>query len=280
VLEEFRDLEFGSNLILADDAAALPDISGREFFKIFWNRDGVFHLDLDGSSLQLEKNQLTCLTPDQVPDYCSTEGDSYLLLFNREFYCIHENDHEVSCEGLLFWGSSELPVLSLEENEVSKFETLFNVFKDELNTKDKIQGEMLRMLLKRLIIKSTRLARNQQFPSGLKPSYKELIRQYHILVEQNYKIEHKVLEYADRLHKSPKTLSNVFAKAGHKTPLEVIHARIAMEGKRLLSKTGKTAKEISYELGFHDQSHFSRFFKKETGMSPSKYRDRDAKTVH
>jgi AraC-like DNA-binding protein len=280
VLEEFRDLEFGSHLILADDAAALPHISGKDFFKIFWNREGEFHLDLDGSTLQLQKNQLTCLTPDQVPDYCSMEGDSYLLLFNREFYCIHENDHEVSCEGLLFWGSSKLPVLNLEESEVSKFETLFDVFKDELNTKDKIQGEMLRMLLKRLIIKSTRLARKQQFPSDLKHKYKELIRQYHILVEQNYKREHRVSEYADMLHKSPKTLSNVFAKAGHKSPLEVIHARIAMEGKRLLSKTSKTAKEISFELGFSDQSHFSRFFKKETGVLPSEYRKRQETTQH
>ena len=132
--------------------------------------------------------------------------------------------------------------------------------------------QMLRMLLKRLIIKSTRLARQQHFPDELDNSSTELIRQFNILVEQHFKEHHQVSSYAEMLHKSPKTLSNVFASAGHRSPLEVIHHRIAMEGKRQLLKTDKLAKEIAFDLGFRDQSHFSRFFKKETGISPSQYR--------
>lgn len=272
MVKSFYDSELGSRLILTDNISELRNKDGDDYFKILWNRSAPFSLKMDAFNFELDKDDLICLTPLQDPKLPEGHGDYYLLLFNREFYCIHENDNEVSCEGLLFWGSSELPLLSLGESEVHKFETLFRVFIDELDTKDKIQGEMLRMLLKRLIIKSTRLARQQHFPDEIGNTNTELIRQFNILVEQHYKEHHKVRTYAEMLHKSPKTLSNVFASAGHKTPLEVIHHRIAMEGKRQLLKTDKIAKEIAYELGFQDQSHFSRFFKKETGLPPSKYR--------
>ena len=272
MIKSFSDPELGSKLVLTDHIDELRNRDKEDYFKILWNKASSFRFEMDSLNIELQENDLICLTPLQEPEQHIPSGDYFLLLFNREFYCIHENDEEVSCEGLLFWGSSELPILCLDEAEVPKFETLFQVFIDELGTKDKIQGEMLRMLLKRLIIKSTRLARQQHFPDEMGNYNTELIRQFNILVEQHYKEHHQVNSYAEMLHKSPKTLSNVFASAGHRTPLEVIHHRIAMEGKRQLLKTDKIAKEIAFELGFQDQSHFSRFFKKETGMPPSQYR--------
>jgi len=274
MLKSYHDQELGSKLVLGvpDGQEELKKYHNEEFFKVLWNRDAPISFSLDGPEITLNRNELVCLTPLQELNFTDLTEKCYLLLFNREFYCIHENDQEVSCEGLLFWGSSELPVLTLDEKEIPKFDTLFQVFIDELDTRDKIQGEMLRMLLKRLIIKSTRLARNQFFPEDIGKNKTELIRQFNILVEQHYKEHHQVSAYADMLYKSPKTLSNAFASAEHKTPLEMIHYRIALEGKRQLLKTDKLAKEIGFDLGFEEPAHFSRFFKKETGKSPSKYR--------
>ena len=272
MVKTYNNPSLGSRLILSDEVVDLHPYQEEELFKIIWNQSGLLSFYLDDIKFSLEKDELICLTSLQQPEFTELSEDYYILIFNREFYCIHENDHEVSCEGLLFWGSSDMPVLQLNDSEKEKFESLFQVFLDEMDTNDKIQGEMLRMLLKRLIIKATRLARKQQFPEDMSGTQTELIRQFNILVEQHYKENHQVKSYARMLHKSPKTLSNVFAAAGHKTPIEVIHNRILVEGKRQLLKTDKTTSEITYELGFQEQSHFSRFFKNKTGVSPTEYR--------
>lgn len=71
----------------------------------------------------------------------------------------------------------------------------------------------------------------------------------------------------------PKTLSNIFAILGQPSPSKIIHSRVILEAKRYLHYTDKTAKEIAYEIGFESPAHFSRFFKLQTGLSISEFKE-------
>lgn len=178
----------------------------------------------------------------------------------------------MSCAGFLFYGVSGSLLIELSEVEIRKFTLLLEVFKDEFQYRDNIQGEMLRMLLKRLIIILTRLGKEQYLSKSIENNEYDLVREYSLLVENNFKKHHQVQDYANMLNKSPKTLSNLFSKHHHKTPLQIIRDRIFLEGKRLLIYTDKTSSEIAYDLGFDEPAHFSRFFKKMNGQSPSEFK--------
>ena len=120
---------------------------------------------------------------------------------------------------------------------------------------------------------STRLAKEQLMVKALGNDQVETIRKFNVLVDLNFKTKRKVSDYAELLHKSPKTLSNLFAIYNQKSPQQIILERIALEAKRLINFTDKQNQEIAFELGFTDPAHFSRFFKKMTQMSPSEYRE-------
>ena len=226
---------------------------------------------VDSIPYTIEPHSVLVLTIIQYIQYIDGK-DLVVYQFNREFYCIKDHDQEVSCVGLLFFGNVHIPVIELNTDEQRKFKILHEVFIDELKTKDTIQAEMLRMLMARFIIISTRLLKAKEgFDVPNKSSKIDLLREFNLLVETHFKREHSVSFYADKLFKSPKTLSNNFAKLGT-GPLQIIHERIILEAKRLLIYTDKTAKEIAYEVGFDDASHLSRLFKKQTQLSPSDFK--------
>lgn len=233
---------------------------------------------VDSIPYTIEANSIFALTTVQYFQYSSGE-DLVVYQFNREFYCIKDHDQEVSCAGLLFFGNVHIPIIELNTKELKKLNILHEVFLDELETEDTIQAEMLRMLMARFIIISTRLLKAKEgFVETTKNTKIDLLREFNLLVESFFKTEHSVSFYADKLFKSPKTLSNNFAKL-NTSPLQIIHERIVLEAKRLLIYTDKTAKEIAYEVGFDDASHLSRLFKKHTSLSPSDFKKQLQKVV-
>ena len=223
--------------------------------------------------IRLLPNQLVTVTYLQKISFTSSKLPITALVFNREFYCIADHDSEVSCNGILFFGTQDLPIISIPEDQKKRFDLLYDVFVEEFSTPDKIQGDMLQMLLKRLIIMSTRLAKEQLIVKTLNNEQIEVIRKFNFLVDIHYKSKRKVSDYAEMLYKSPKTLSNLFSTYNQKSPQQIILERLALEAKRLIHFTDKQNQEISYELGFNDPAHFSRFFKKMTQMTPSEYRE-------
>jgi AraC-like DNA-binding protein len=193
--------------------------------------------------------------------------------YNRDFYCIVDHDNEVSCAGFLFFGSYGNLFIKLDEANQEKLATLRKIFIEEFETPGSTQTEMLKTLLKRLIIIATRLAKDQYVEEPLAESDKfDLFRKYNLLVERNFKTQHQVQFYASELNKSPKTLANLFGRYKLKCPLRIIQDRIIIEAKRLFYYTDWSAKEIAFELGFEDATHFSRFFKNVTGQNISEYK--------
>ncbi|MEM8967561.1 MAG: helix-turn-helix domain-containing protein, partial [Bacteroidota bacterium] len=94
---------------------------------------------------------------------------------------------------------------------------------------------------------------------------------YRNLVNNLFLKEKSVAAYAERLHISPNHL-NAICKQQGKTAKAVIQERILKEAKFLVAFTEKDIAEISFYLGFAEPTHFSRFFKQETGQSPRDYR--------
>lgn len=230
---------------------------------------------VDQQEITLEPNHLLSCTYLQKIEILKAQDypEVLLLAFNRGFYCIHTYDSEVSCNGFLFFGSNYTPMVALDEEEIGRLRTLASVLQEEFDTRDQNQEEMLRLLLKRFIIRITRLARKQLVKRKLPEKELELIRQFNVLVEEHFKKYRQVGDYANLMHRSPKTIANIFAQQGEKSPLEIIHERLTLEAKRLLLYTEKSSKEIGWELGFEDPSPFNRFFKKQTGLPPRKFRD-------
>lgn len=246
----------------------------KTLYKFIWVQSGTLTLEIDHIPMRLEKDEIVTLTPLHHLEVKEVDGEYLTFVFNSNFYCIYGHDNEVSCNGFLFYGSSQVMRLALSAGQSSNLHDIVRIFRQESVIHDNLQEEMLRIVLKRFIITCTRIAR-QRFGVGQeKEKTFDIIRQYYVLVDRHFKEKKQVQDYADILCRSPKTLSNLFSTCGLPSPLRVIHDRIEAEAMRLLLYTHKSAKEISSILGFEDLSAFSRFFKKMTGESVSDYRKR------
>lgn len=242
-------------------------------YKFIWIRSGSITLEIDHQIQVLHADEIISLTNLQHIEFKSIDGEYLTLLFNGNFYCIHVNDHEVSCSGFLFNGSSHLIRFTLLPQEIEQLTLIAQTMEHEFTVADSFQEEMLRIQLKQFIICCTRVARLRMDITPEKEMRFEVVRQFYNLVDEHFKSKKQVQDYADMLHKSPKTLSNVFSSYNLPSPLRIIRERVEAEAKRLLLYSNKSVKEITDILGFEDQAAFSRFFKNMTGQSALRYRN-------
>lgn len=210
--------------------------------------------------------------------------DIKVLNYNRDFYCIQIHDAEVACDGLLFNNAGQFPATELSPDENETIRNLFTQVGEELNLKDSSMEEMLRILLKQIIIRATRLWKQQQLPNKLQeiPADVEFYRNFNRLVEIHFKEWHTVSDYAEKMSLTAKTLSNKFKKFQLVQPNELIKSRILLEAKRLLCFTNWSVKEIAFELGYDDPAYFTRLFTTKVGASPVIFKKKflEGKNVH
>lgn len=101
-----------------------------------------------------------------------------------------------------------------------------------------------------------------------------LIVQYRKLVEEHFVKERTVDFYAEKLGVTKRFLTRFCSKEIGSSAYSIINEQIVVESKRLLKHSTNSISEIGYQLGFHDPSHFVRFFKSKTNLTPKEFQSK------
>lgn len=269
----FENEKLKSLLVLCDSLQTEPDLlKDKTLYKICWIYSGNIELIIDHQSHTFTAGQVVTLSYLHTVKLGIINGTYQAILFNDNFYHVVDNNHEIYCNGLLFNGSGDIIKLYAYKDGIFKIERIINAVIDEFREEDSLQEVMLQLLLKRLLILCCRFARLKHGVIQQQSVRFEVMRKFYALVDEYYKEKKQVQDYADMLHKSPKTLANILSAFHQPSAIKIIHNRIITEAERLLHFTSKSSKEIAAILGFEDHASFSRFFKNTTGMSATKFR--------
>lgn len=93
-------------------------------------------------------------------------------------------------------------------------------------------------------------------------------------LSNNYQRAHDVAFYADRLCITPRYLSQITDKVVGKSPKQIIADYLMGEARRYLETTRFSVQEIADKLGFSSQALFCKFFRNQSAISPTEYRNR------
>lgn len=108
--------------------------------------------------------------------------------------------------------------------------------------------------------------------SDLQGRSSELYNEFLNAVSEYYRSNRDVHFYADKLNVSSRYLAQVTRRISDKAPKTIIDEFLMQEIERQLKFTDNTIQEIAYSLGFSSQAHFTKFFKKQRGCSPTIFR--------
>ncbi|MGQ7853908.1 AraC family transcriptional regulator [Pedobacter sp. WC2501] len=199
------------------------------------------------------------------------------IAFTKEFLSLQENA-----------SLSKLPLIQNPHNghELTLTTADLDFVEDilaKINVEYQSQSEwQQRMLTAYLTVLLTYLSRLyiEQFKGGDHSADKLLLKSFQAKINECYRELREVSDYASLLNISAGHLSELVKIQSGKPAIKHIHERLILEAQRLLFHTNHALKEIAFDLGFSDTSYFNRFFKRETGLTPSAYRASIRKMYH
>jgi AraC family transcriptional activator of pobA len=201
----------------------------------------------------------------------SPETEGYVLFFSLEFYLLGHPLKKL--QQFPFYSTwLQKPLLLLKPEERSIVSGLLDHMETEYESRHWKQEDIIRDYLDILFIQLTRFY--QAAPASSLPAGGTLseLQQLVTLIDLHFKQHEPVSFYADQLHVTPKQLNEVCRQALSKTTTELIQERVILEARRLLLHSDLTITQIASELGYFDNSYFTRFFKKNTGQTPEQFR--------
>lgn len=106
-------------------------------------------------------------------------------------------------------------------------------------------------------------------------SYVKQVAEY---IREHYMEDIDLGSLAGELGFSAAYLSKIFKRYAGMTPVKMLTDVRIHQAKRLLLETGMSIQEVGAQVGYPDQFHFSKTFRKVVGINPSRYRAEGGET--
>ncbi|SNT36840.1 transcriptional regulator, AraC family [Noviherbaspirillum humi] len=160
-----------------------------------------------------------------------------------------------------------------EKRERDYLSTAFEELGAEYRQQAPYRELLLENLLGGILLRLARHVTHQARDAPAEQRARRHFSRFSQLIEQHY-AEHRPLSFfAAELGITAAHLNALCRQTVGRSPLELLHERVLLEAKRSLVYSAMTVSVISDRLGFSDPAYFTRFFRKQTGMSPKVFRE-------
>ena len=245
-----------------------------DFFEVLYLLKGSGYHVIDANKYEIQPPCIFFMSPGQAHKLeLSNDIEGYIFIFTADFYLLNRSNQNSLIEFPFFYSihQDNPPLLLENERDIRFLETLFRQSIDEIGEPGNFTIELLRSLLD--LILTTCTARYQDSDNLSKRRKGQiLVKRFFHLVEENNQKNLSLNEYAEMVGITANHLTQTVKEMTGKTSSQIIKAKQLLEIKRLLVHTNLNVSEIANQLNFEDQSYFTKFFKRETGITPLQYR--------
>lgn len=251
--------------------------SRREYFKIALIR-GENKVYLSDQTIHIRKQALLFANPD-IPYKWEAIGEAqtgYSCVFTESFFHHFGNPKDYSV-----FQQGGHPVIELTDEQTEKAAAIFEEMLTEWSSSQLHKYDRMRILVFELLYNAEKTQPAQSTAKTFSKASGKLSSQFLELLERQFPVENtgsslmlrSASAFAEQLAVHVNHLNKAVRERLGKPTSLVIHERILLEAKILLTHSSKDISEIAFSLGFKENSHFNNFFKKHLEMTPTQFRD-------
>jgi len=271
---EFEILDLETLFDTAADIITSPHRAG--FYHIIWFQKAIGNHLVDFISLPIVPNTVLFLNKDVIQEFDKNGGfTGKVILFTNSFFCKTAEDTNFLHNSVFFNPINNAYQIVADKELSQTLNFLLDLMNQELKApKDSRQSNIVRNYLYNFLLLAERENEKQSSQKIVKDADFDLVVKFKILLENEYLKHNLVSTYAGKLFSTEKRLNRATKKVTGKTAKKIISERLVLEAKRLLSHSHKSVKEVGFDLGFLEPTNFVKYFKKNTGLTPTEFRDK------
>lgn len=249
-----------------------------DFYKIGFKKIRAGHMLYGRTRFDHQTGSMMFVKPRQIVElnHVEFEEDGYIMFFHEDFLHAHPLHQQIQNYPFFEYETNEALHLAPKEEKI-----IWNIFgsieQEYNNNEDEFSREIIFAGINSLLTYAERFYKRQFI--NRKPLSGKTVTEFNRILQtylQNDSMENRlpnVTDIAGQLNISRRYLTDLLKTETGKTAQDLIHISLISEAKNRLLTDDKTISEIAYALGFENMPYFSRLFKKETGLSPTQYKN-------
>jgi AraC family transcriptional regulator, transcriptional activator of pobA len=240
------------------------------FGQLMFARSGRGVIALEGRSVPFESPFVLLLPPHYVHGFnYEVDTDGWVLTIESTY--LRQINGRLP-EFSQLWAQPRTISLDRDSDQVTEFHWTLKRLEREVESKAVGHAVAAEALLTSLFLMLERCSGLDDTENSATRNELRLVERFRDLIDRHYRQDWQVQDYASVLGVSLVQLRAACVAASAQHPVKMIHSCIITEAKRNLIFGEMSVEQIAYWLGFSDPAYFTRFFKKEVGKTPGKFR--------
>jgi AraC family transcriptional regulator, transcriptional activator of pobA len=245
------------------------------YYTIIWSYTATGRHIIDFKEYPICPQSIFFVSPGQVHQMITDSNPTGLvILFTPEFLQRNSIKADFVSNLKLFRNSDETPPMEINSSMIKRLSVFADGMLEAFDSNTEMRIESIGSYLKLFLIECNGHCSLDYGSNTQNIEVKRtIVQQFKSIVENHFREWHQVKKYAEKLNVTPSYLNDVIKLAIGISAKDFIQNRLILEAKRMSVFTDKSIKEIGFELGFDDPSHFSKFFKNCTGKSFTEFKE-------